>query len=223
MMLPFQKTSLTALYRGLLPAASAVLLLCGGAAQAAMVTATVGADGTALPGGSAQVRFDLDYDEMSPVHAFQLDLLYDTSALDLQGFSLTYGGTSYSLSGLAAQLGGLGSFSADPTGTGFTLAWSSVFEAVPTALPLLDGVATVELEFTLTGLGAGLVAPVTLQYGVFDGNFDPLSPVVIAAANVTAQGNAVPEPSSVALLLAGFGAAGVARSAAAAAGRRRLH
>jgi hypothetical protein len=211
-----------AVLRRLLPVAAATLAWCAASAQAANVTATVGANGSALPGGAAQVRFDLDFDALSPVYAFQLDLLYDPGALDLQGFGVSYGGTTYSLGDLATQLNGLGNLTAaGPSGSGFTLAWESVFAPLPTPLPLLDGVATLSLDFTLTGLSAGQLAPVTLVYAAYDGEFNGLGPVASATASVTAQDNAVPEPASVALLLAGLGAVGMTTSAAAR--RRQAH
>ena len=209
--------------RRLLPVAAATLMWCAASVQAAnVVTASVGANASAPPGGTAQVRFDLSFDAVSPVYAFQMDLFFDPGVLDLQGFGVSYGGTTYSLGDLKTQLAGLGNLTAaGPNASGFTLAWESVFVPFPTALPPLNGVASVFLDFTLAGLGTGQLAPVTLVYGAYDGDFNGLGAVTSATASVTARDNAVPEPASVALLLAGLGAVGVTTSAAAR--RRQVH
>ena len=172
----------------------------------AMVPSATAVDDTVRPGERARVGFTIDFGAGVDVLAFDLALTWNATKLAFAGGEVTAGSDVVALGDIEAPQGARGKIEGAPPAAGtITALWYGIdpgtFETHP--LPL-EGNGTLWLDFD-TGAGAGR-SGVRLELSFADTSANPIEPAIDATAWVTV----VPEPASVALMLAGLAAVGAA-------------
>jgi hypothetical protein len=182
--------------RHAIAAACLLMSLAAGSAQALSVN---GVDATAVPGGNVDVVFNFDFGAATALTSIGYSFNWDASVLTLSGGSASYNGAAFDP---LAVLGATGTYSSGDNAANGLLAgtWFALDAQLHPLPPLvLTGSAAVTLSFQVAGSLATPTA-VTFSLDGADQNIDPVGPF-LAQATVSA----VPEPQSLALLLAGMG------------------
>jgi hypothetical protein len=174
--------------------AAASLLSAATGASAAISGST--ADVNITPGGLTSVEFKLDFGALTQLTSFNFGVFFDPALLELQP---TISVSPDALGGDALALAGLFS-EARPSGA-YAATWYAFDENFQPKPPLsLSGVATIEVSFAAIGLAFGDTTPVSLVLDWTDEAGDE-GPRVDLVSTVTA----IPEPQTLALMLAGAG------------------
>lgn len=180
--------------------AAACLLSAATGASAAIAGST--ADVKVVPGGLASVEFTLDFGSLTQLTSFNFGVFFDPAMLALQGDPVV---TPAALQSDALAVAGLFT-DARPDG-GYAATWYAFDENFQPKPPLqLSGLATIGLSFSAVGLAFGESTPVTLFLDWTDEAGDEG-----ARVNLASTVTAIPEPQSLALMLAGAGIVAAAR------------
>lgn len=180
--------------------AAASLLSAAAGASAAIGGSTT--DVTVTPGGLTSVEFKLDFGVLTQLTSFNFGVFFDPTLLELQAdvtvTPATLGSDALALAGTFSD--------ARPSGA-YAATWYAFDENFQPKPPLsLSGPATIRLSFSAIGLAFGDTTPVTLKLDWTDEAGDEG-----ARVDLVSTVTAIPEPQSLALMLAGAGIVAAAR------------